>query len=92
MKQLFDIIDIDAGKGRQAAHMTIQIGEQFFYIDKANTFDAGWETMVFPCDENGEVENWIEIYSDRSGKSLWECVQEFAESYFKDQLDTHINS
>ena len=31
------------------------------YIDTAYTFDAGWETMVFECDENGMVSDWLDL-------------------------------
>lgn len=34
----------------------------FFYVDSAETFDAGFETMVFPCDEDGQVTSWRERY------------------------------
>jgi hypothetical protein len=27
----------------------------YVWIDTCNTFDRGWETMVFRCDENGKV-------------------------------------
>lgn len=34
---------------------------QYVRIDTCNTFDAGLETMVFRCDQNGEVKNWEEL-------------------------------
>ena len=34
---------------------------QYVRIDTYNTFDAGLETMVFRCDQNGEVKNWEEL-------------------------------
>lgn len=30
--------------------------------DSRYTFDAGYETMVFPCDENGNVTSWGDLY------------------------------
>lgn len=33
-----------------------------FYVDSAEAFDAGFETMVFPCDEDGQVTSWRERY------------------------------
>lgn len=38
---------------------------QWVYMDTRNTFDAGWETMVFPCDSQGNVTNWKEIFVER---------------------------
>lgn len=34
---------------------------QYVRMDTCNTFDAGLETMVFRCDQNGEVKNWEEL-------------------------------
>ena len=34
---------------------------QYVQIDTCNTFGAGLETMVFRCDQNGEVKNWEEL-------------------------------
>lgn len=34
---------------------------QYVRTDTYNTFDAGLETMVFRCDQNGEVKNWEEL-------------------------------
>lgn len=34
---------------------------QYVRIDTCNTFGAGLETMVFRCDQNGEVKNWEEL-------------------------------
>lgn len=93
MEKLFNIIDIfPHTNGTNGVGMIIKINQSYYLVDKADTFDAGWETMVFCCDEEGEVTDWQELYADRTNKSVWKCAQEFAESYFKDQLDTHINS
>ena len=35
-----------------------------YFVSTANTFDHGWETMVFARNENGEVD-WADLYSDR---------------------------
>lgn len=37
---------------------------KFYYVDSCYTLDRGWETMVFPCDSHGEVENWIEVFAE----------------------------
>ena len=33
----------------------------YVLIDSNNTFDRGYETMVFRCDQDGNVENWLDI-------------------------------
>lgn len=41
-------------------------------------FGLGTETMIFPFDdEKGEVANYHDLYCDRTGKSLVECIEEF---------------
>lgn len=37
----------------------------YVYIDTRYTFDCGWETMVFRCNKNGEVIDWIDLDVDR---------------------------
>lgn len=48
---------------------------KYFLVDSRYTFDCGLETMVFPCNQHGEVTCWSEIYSkwhrDYAEMSLW---------------------
>ena len=37
----------------------------YAFVSTCQTFDHGLETMVFPCDENGEVTDWLELEADR---------------------------
>lgn len=37
------------------------LGGEYVYIDTRYTFDHGWETMVFTCDENGKVTDWCDL-------------------------------
>lgn len=58
-----------------------QKGEQHYYADRSLVFDYGvYETMIFTCNEQGEVTDWTEVYCDRTGKSLAACVNEFLAS------------
>ena len=41
------------------------LGGEYVWIDTCYTFDHGYETMVFKCDENGNVENWKDLDCDR---------------------------
>lgn len=36
----------------------------YVWIDTCDTFDRGWETMVFRCDENGNVLDWMDLDSE----------------------------
>lgn len=51
-------------------------GEKFFYADRSYVPYVGMETMIFPCDKDGNVTSWTEVYCDRT-KSLDNCVKEF---------------
>lgn len=42
-------------------------GGEFVYIDTCFTIDHGWETMVFACNENGEVTNWADLDAEWYG-------------------------
>lgn len=33
----------------------VELNGSHYYVDSRYTFDAGYETMVFPCNENGNV-------------------------------------
>lgn len=30
-------------------------------VDSCDTFDVGYETMVFPCDNNGNITNFLDL-------------------------------
>lgn len=36
----------------------------YVWIDTCYTFDRGWETMVFRCDKNGKVLDWMDLDCD----------------------------
>lgn len=53
-------------------------GENYYYADRAYVYDCMCiETMIFPADKEGQVTSWTELYCDRSGKSLEDCIHEF---------------
>lgn len=41
----------------------IEVDGKFYLVSRANTFDRGDETMIFPGDENAEVTSWGEVYA-----------------------------
>ena len=55
-------------------------GDQFFFADLSFTIDHGYECMIFPCDENGKVLSWIEVFVRR-----YTCV---SEDNLKDSVKT----
>ena len=76
----FEIIDIfPHTNSANGVGVVIKINQSYYLVDKANTFDVGWETMVFHCNEAGDIENWQELYTDRTDKSVLDCAKEFAE-------------
>ena len=56
-------------------------GDKHYYADKSFIpyTSYGLETMIFEYDfENQNVPKWDELYTDRTGKSLEACIEEFA--------------
>lgn len=56
---------INACHERDLAHIVRTKDGKYYYVDSADTFDAGYETMVFPADEKGEVTDWGDLYCER---------------------------
>lgn len=42
----------------------ICVNGNYYIVDSCYTFDHGLETMVFPCDENGKITSWSEVYAN----------------------------
>lgn len=49
-----------------------------YYADRSNVPYIGIETMIFEVND-GQVD-WSELYADRSGMSLTDCIKEFCET------------
>ena len=50
----------------------------YYYVDTSNTWDYGWETMAFPCDEAGNVLSWGGVAVDRY-KNVMEALEGHAQ-------------
>lgn len=51
---------------RELSHVVQTDDGQYFMVDSNNTFDCGYETMVFEWNiEEDGVDNWIEKYCER---------------------------
>ena len=42
----------------------IEYNGNYYYVDSRYTLDHGYETMVFACDDKGNVTDWIDLYCD----------------------------
>lgn len=50
--------------GRTMAHI-VEVGDNAYYIDSCDTFDNGFETMVFEYNlKLNEVESWMDLYCE----------------------------
>lgn len=45
---------------RDLAHV-VKVEDDYYYIDSANTWDKGFETMAFWCDSEGKVTSWRDV-------------------------------
>lgn len=70
-------MDIKRNPETGGQYTVFQKGENFFYADRSYVPYTGMETMIFPCDKEGNVTSWTEVYCDRTFKSLESCVKEF---------------
>ncbi len=70
-------MDIKMNRMTGGQYAVFQKGEKFFYADRSYVPFIGMETMIFPCDKEGTVTSWSELYCDRSGMSLKDCIEEF---------------
>lgn len=45
----------------------IERGGKFFLVSTvyANVFPVGWETLVFPCEPDGRVTDWVDVAAKR---------------------------
>ena len=50
----------------------------YVFIDSRDTLDKGYETMVFECNENGVVDNWLELDVAR-----YKTIEEMTEGHVK---------
>lgn len=42
----------------------VEFNGDHYYISSCYTLDHGYETMIFPCDDNGNVTDWSELYAE----------------------------
>lgn len=72
-------LDIKKNHFTGGHYCVFQKGKKFFYADKSPVpYLRVMETMIFPYDKaKEEVSSWTELYCDRTGKSLEDCIKEF---------------
>lgn len=62
-----------------ASQCLVRKGDQFFVVSSVSAMYTGFETLVFPADENGEVTNWGEVAGGR-GMSRSEAIADLADN------------
>ena len=50
---------------RKQTRLQTVVKEHWVLVDSIYTLDAGFETMVFPCDAKGKVTDWGELQVKR---------------------------
>ncbi len=43
----------------------VNVNGKYFLVDTCFTFDAGWESMAFPCTKDGDVISWGDVACTR---------------------------
>jgi len=46
---------------------TINRDGKHYFVSTNDTFDHGFETMIFRCDADGKVTDWGDLFSERYG-------------------------
>lgn len=70
-------LNIQKNENNGGEYCFFTVNEKEFYADKAFVHDFKCEeTMIFPAKDK-KVTDWGELYCDRTGKSLQECIKEF---------------
>ena len=75
-------------KDRDLAHI-VKLGDEFYYVDSADTFDMGFETMVFSVviDDGEEDINWTDLYCERYSS---ENAMEIKHKYIIEHLEEFL--
>ena len=61
MNNMSDIKDIYNNSNHYMDYVVVN--DTHYYVSTTDTYDRGWETMVFLCDENDRVVDWMERYA-----------------------------
>lgn len=78
MKSMNNVYKIERNSRTGGYYCIFQKGDKFYYADKSRIPFDGEETMIFPYDKDADdVSDWTDVYCDRSGKALLDCILEF---------------
>jgi len=47
-----------------------------YFVSTNDTYDHGFETMIFPCDANGKITDWGELYA-----KVYDSIEEATEGH-----------
>lgn len=64
----------DAG----ARQILVRCQEEYFVVSSVHALFTGFETLVFPANEDGEVTDWLEVAGGR-GMSREEAISDLEE-------------
>lgn len=56
-----------------ARQCLVRKGEQYYVVSSVHAMFSGFETLVFPANEHGEVTDWLEVAGGR-GMSREEAI------------------
>lgn len=59
------MIDFNPNFRENALTDIVELNGNYYYIDSVDVPFSGCETMVFHCNENGNVSDWSELYCER---------------------------
>lgn len=67
---------IKALPDRELGHIVQTNDDLYYYVDSTNTFDAGYETMVFMCEKDADefkTSDWRDLYVEHY--SSWDKME-----------------
>ena len=74
-------MEIKKNKLTGGFYSIVKKGDQHYYIDLSFTLDHGPEVMAFPCDENGKVSDYMEVYANWPGEVTESALKKEIESF-----------
>lgn len=62
----------------------IEYNGKYYYVSSCFTFDHGYETMIFLCDDKGNVLDWGDLYAE-----WYETEEEMTAGH--ERITTHLD-
>lgn len=71
-----EIVREDINPDHRGDQVLVRKGEDYFVVSSVHTY-SGFETLVFPADETGEITRYLEVAGGR-GMSRAEAIEDLA--------------